>query len=327
MRFGLVIILMSIVSCSKSSSGSGSNSDLGYNDAQTNAQTYAIESIENTANSAEGASPTSFHVVGLKSAPKLKATCPVDFPETICSNGVTSINFNSCTQSDNSGNVLTLSGGITALFTLTGGSGDNTACVSVTQNQQPLPSGDSLNLVYDAHITITSLASAPQYNGMQVVQDSAPGSAWDGTTFPMAASGMAVANSSGTKTITVNGRHDAILGPDGSTWLNYATSGQLTVTGTLAASNRTVQNGSTLTTWNNVLKYKVVHTAGNDSNGHAIIWADHTCCHPTSGKLTSVFSGAVTGTSTITFLSSSCGQAFYTDVNGGVGQMTLNSCN
>lgn len=304
--------------CTKHSDSTPDDSGLSYNDEATNAQLYAIEGVENASTAAETGVPRAapnqrgHQVRRMLRLPQAKiATDCSTLTFGACANGATSVNVNGCTSTQDQGEVVfTGSGQISASFTNTGSSTpDNPACTAAVQTGSPLPSGDTLGLLFNLSIELTTFPD-PRYEGLKLYSDFNPGQAWDGTTFPTASAGYVVTNSGASKSLVFNGFRDEVVAPHGTVFIDYLTSGNLTVSGTLAAGTRAIQDGSTLTSWHNVLKYKAVHTASG------IAWTQSNCCHPTQGKLTSVFTGSLNRTTTFTF-TGTCGVVNYDDGQGG----------
>jgi hypothetical protein len=95
------------------------------------------------------------------------------------------------------------------------------------------------------------------------------------------------------------------------------TSSGLTTTGTRAGGDRVISSG-TVTLYHNLAKY----TATNSFN--SVTWGSSTCCYPTSGSVTTTFTGTKSGTGTMTF-TSTCGAATYVDSTGS-SNVTLTQC-
>jgi hypothetical protein len=314
----LVLPLLFQVACK--SNDSSNNSAMGYADPVYNGQQLALNHLEEAADNSEGNMQSEAPMRLRRMVPRSLAphiACSQVPPFSACTNGTTSYDFEDCMLTDGSNDVIQFDGGAAASFIVTAtGVADNTGCTSVTQNSAAMPTGDTLNLVYDIAVIFQSVASVPDFDGLQITLDFNPGTAWDTTTFPNASQGESAVSSANSRVLTINGAHDGVLAPNGSVMLDFVTQGQVTVTGTWATANRVIQNGATITSWDNVKKYKVVHTTGPDSNGNPVTWTDPTCCTPTEGQLTSVYSGSITGTATLTF-STSCGTAIFVDTDGG----------
>jgi hypothetical protein len=111
-----------------------------------------------------------------------------------------------------------------------------------------------------------------------------------------------------TRTVTISGVHRQLTGPLGTTLYNhtYSTTTPLTITGTMANGNRTIQSGTI------VLQHNIaLYTATTQVTTPIGFTAG--CCVPTSGSATTTFaSGTKTGSETVTF-TSTCGVA---SVNG-----------
>lgn len=214
-----------------------------------------------------------------------------------CASSADTITWGGCTVD---GGSVTMTGSWTETFSGTGAS----TCTT------PLSSGGS--------VTRTSSSSVMTFaSGATLTTDTNGGTAWDGTSIP--ATGETVSNSSGTRTIVINGIHRYLKGPRGTTWFDhYITSTGLTVTGTRAAGTRSMSGN--LKVYHNLLRY----TAASTFN--TVIWGSSSCCYPTSGNISSTLTGSLTGTTTLTF-SSTCGSATYIDNSGSSSSVTLTHCN
>ncbi len=141
--------------------------------------------------------------------------------------------------------------------------------------------------------------------------------AYDGTTV---SGGQSASNSSGTRTITINGIHRVLKGPRGRTWFDHSilTTTPITMTGSRSGGNRTISAG--------VLKIfhnRVSLTATNTFS--SVVWGSSSCCYPTSGTISTTFSGSTTGTASLAF-TSTCGTANFTDTNGSTSSVSLSYC-
>lgn len=326
--FALVLVTLAF-SCKSSHSDPAPDTTASIQDEPFQSQITVIENVNSTASSAEGVAPQPPTVLkrSLKRltgrAPKLATSCPTQFPA--CVSGISTVTFSSCTDSDQSGDSLTLNGSYTAeVMTVSGSAPDNTACNNMITGGSVLPSGDIASVIPQVTVVVNSFAGAQEFDGMKLVADSNP-TAWDGTSFPNASQGMSVTNTGSSHVLTINGSREEILGANGAVWINISSMGQLTATGTLAGGNRVIQNGGVITAWDNVKHVKVVHTFGVDGGGNPVSWTDPTCCYPTEGQLTSVYSGAVSGASTLTF-TSTCGSATWTPASGPPQTLDMGSC-
>lgn len=331
----LMALALLQMACSKSpnsSTTSGNNQQDGSLPTTAyQTQQYAVTQVENAAGQSEGttaAVAAKQHVHKLTSRLGVaRTTCPTTLVLPACSNGVSNFNFNSCTEADSSGDSFTLTGTFSLNVTNAAtGAADNSACTGLTQSQAALPIGDSAAVSLNFTAVVNSFQAAPKFNGMQVSENTQPTTAWDGTALPNGGQGIVVSTTSANRVLTINGVQDEVIAPHGSVWINNITQGQLTVTGTLTAGNRTIVNGSTLISWDNLNKFKVIHAAGNDPSGNPVTWGNPQCCHPTSGQFTSTYSGSMKGTSTLTFANTPCGAAVFVDTNNQSTTLTLPSC-
>lgn len=156
--------------------------------------------------------------------------------------------------------------------------------------------------------------------GQTFTTDTNGGVTYDGTS--MLSTGVILANaaSGSDRYVSINSIHRVLRGPGGAKWFDYfiSTPTAITVTGARATNNRTVSSG-TLNIYHNMARYTASHSFSN------VVWGDSTCCYPTSGTITSTFTGAVTGSTTMTF-SSTCGSASFTDTSSATSAVTLTQC-
>lgn len=136
-------------------------------------------------------------------------------------------------------------------------------------------------------------------------------------------SGITTVLAGGTRTVNINGLHRILRGSGGTKFFDHSikTSTPITLTGSRQTINRVVTAG-VVDVYHNLDNYKAVHTF---SGGTPVTWALANCCHPTSGVITTVFSGAKTGTTTLTF-SGTCGVATFVDTDSSSTSITLNQC-
>lgn len=218
------------------------------------------------------------------------------FSTRVCSSNTGTIDWNSCTISGPKA-VLTMSGGWTETWTNTGDctNGYLSLLESVTRR------------------STSSVISFP--GGSTLTTDTQGGSAWDGTVFT--AGGIIITRAQAqVRNIAVSPANSAIhkvlKGRRGTTLFDYYSVPSLTVSGTRtngsgsglgsSGSNRAL-NG-TVTVYHNLAQYNATNTFS------AVTWSDATCCFPTSGSISTTFTGAgaPTGPVTLTF-STNCGVA------------------
>ncbi len=161
--------------------------------------------------------------------------------------------------------------------------------------------------------TTSSVISYP--GGATVTTDTNGGNAWDGTAI---AAGGIIQTRANTfnRNISVtpanSGIHKVMIGRRGAKLFDYFSVPSLTITGShtngsgngLSASGSNRSLGGTVTIYHNQANYTAVNTF------NAVAWGDATCCFPTTGSISTTFSGtsAPTGPITLTF-STSCGTA------------------
>ncbi|MCB0368156.1 MAG: hypothetical protein KDD45_01645, partial [Bdellovibrionales bacterium] len=163
--------------------------------------------------------------------------------------------------------------------------------------------------------------------GRTIVTDTSGGTTYDGTTIDSGAIITTRTNAS-TRTIqmtpTTSAVHKVMTGRLGTKLFDYFIQPDLTVTGALKnASNYSSTNRSmsgTVTLHHNLAKYSAVNTF------NTVVWSDSTCCYPTSGSISTTYSGTnkPADSSSLTF-SSSCGSqlTFSVTKNGSTTNSTV----
>lgn len=297
--FLLLFSAFLIVSChSKSSSTATTTTTTDGSEATSNATESAMSEANSHASSSEGSSTpgagfAKSSISSILDPQELAATsaCSYSSNRSTCSSGTDTIAWASCTV---------------AKGTLTGG-------WTETWDTCPTTAG----VVTTGHsVTRTSSLQTLTFNsGAYVTTDTSAHTAYDGTAIP--GTGVTISNTSGTRTITINGIHKTEYGPYGKKWFDHSITGTLSVTGKRSTSNRIITGTQTL--YHNLAKYKAAHTY------NSVTWSDSTCCYPTGGSITSVFSGSKTGNATLAF-SSTCGEATYTDTDASSSTITLTHC-
>lgn len=166
-------------------------------------------------------------------------------------------------------------------------------------------------------------------SGATLTVDNEPGTAFDGTTFSSSDSGTQITRLSGSSTtsngltcatgtpclrVQMQGLHRTLKGPRGRTFFEHILTSDVSMQGTKAAGTR-VSSG-TVTVWHELLEYKAVNTLSS------VTWGDASCNFPTSGSVSSTFTGSVTGTATTTF-TTTCGEATFVNPDGETSTITL----
>lgn len=281
--------LVVISGCAKSEESSEAVSDSTSNVTESAAS--AIGSI---------ATDTESDSVGLMSIGPL-ATCSLATARSSCagaSSDTITVNWNGCTILAGK---ITLTGGWTNTY--------NSAGTCTTAQSAALPSGGSVTRTTDSYVVTFRL-------GAYLTTDTTAHSAWDGSSIP--ATGVVTTNSSGTRTVVINGLHRVLRGPRGTKWFDHSiTSSGMTITGTRAAGTRTVSGSMTL--YHNLARYTATSTF------NSVQWGSSSCCYPTSGSISTTLTGAVSGTTTLTY-SSTCGTATFVDTSGSLSSLELSYC-
>lgn len=126
------------------------------------------------------------------------------------------------------------------------------------------------------------------------------------------------ADNAGAVDLEILGQHKILTRTNGSTVFDISLSTQ---TGSSLEMNQLARNGRTVSSgvievFHNRALYKAEHTISNLSYSS-------NCCYPTSGSISSTFSGSLTGTGSITF--NSCGN-FTATLNGQTKSYSMANC-
>ncbi|HPI41077.1 MAG TPA: hypothetical protein PLJ21_09750 [Pseudobdellovibrionaceae bacterium] len=247
------------------------------------------------------------------------ATCSLSAARSSCSGSTISINWNDCTIGSSSV-TATVAGLITETYSGFGAgvcmmNGNNSVLTRKVDDSSP------------RKITFTAPASL---SGAIIISKMNPDTAYDGTTFPQATTGTVISKlESGTSNaltcsvgapcynIVANGTQNTMTGPLGTKWFDHILTSDLTAQGVRSAG--TLSMSGTSSVWHQVAQYKAVNTF------NSVVWGDSSCCFPTSGSITSLVTGSITGTATTAF-STTCGSATFTDVDGNSSTITLKQC-
>jgi len=246
------------------------------------------------------------------------AACSYDTARSSCSSLVTTVVWDSCTLSHttSAGTVsATLKGTITETY-----SGFGAAMCKLTGDNSTVK-----RLISATDPWVLTLAS-----GATLTRDMDPGTAFDGTTFPSASQGTSIVRKeSGTSNgltcapsdrcyeITANGLHKTFKGPKGRTWFEHIVDSNMTVKGKKSDGTRAMTGTASI--WHEVAQYKAVNTFTN------VTWGSATCCYPTAGTISTVLTGSITGTTSMTF-STTCGEVSFTGTDSSVNTISLTQC-
>ncbi len=268
-------------------------------DTTQDSTSYALESatalLGSLANDAENSSSLMSRDLNATAA------CSIATARSTCDGNIITVSWPNCTLALGNNNV-TLSGGWRNTYN------DGVACT--TARSSGLASGDSFTRNYlDFGVTFPF--------GRRLTTSSNAHSAYDGTAIP--ATGVTVTNVAGTRQITIQGLRRILAGSKGAKFFDHSiTSSAIAVTGTRAAGTRLVNSGY-LTVYHNLVGYKAV------SSFSSVRWGEATCCFPTSGRVTTTFSGSLSGNAELVF-GPSCGTATFTDTKGKSEAVTLSQC-
>ena len=294
-----MLLALIAVSCAKK------EDEESVTDAQSNTVQTAVSIAGSESSASEGSAAVGFTtdedlVDPSDSVHSLATSCSYTNVRSSCSANTDTISWNGCTVA---GGDLTLTGGWSESFT--------NACIT------PVAANNS--------ITRTSTGSTITLNtsilaGATLTTDTNAGTAWDGTSIPATGITMSRGGTT-TRTLTINGLHRIMKGPRGRTWFEHyiRTGTALNITGSRAGTDRQINSG-TVEVFHQLLKYKASNSFSN------VRWGSATCCYPTSGTITTTFSGSIIGTPATTTFTASCGVATYVDTTGASSTVTLNQC-
>lgn len=248
---------------------------------------------------------------------KTRAACSYASARGTCASTSRTVNWGDCTLSTGSGLTFTVKGTITENY-----SGFGAAVCLMTGDGSSL----TRRVSSDNPRVITSSL------GGTLTSTMTPDTAWDGTTFSSASTGTVITrlqtgSSNGLTCgnldttacyhVVVNGVQNVRRGPRGRKMFDHIITSDLTVQGRRTDEDMTVTGTSSV--WHQLLKYKAVNTFNN------VVYGDEDCCFPTSGSISTVFTGSVSGSGSMSF-SATCGQAQFTDTTGETKTVTLTQC-
>lgn len=301
-----VLMLMALFSCTKDEASSSDGAE-----ALSNISESAMAEAGQQSTSTEGASSPSFTLgEGLSTdfqsmdyldpqdALKQLAACTFSSARSTCSSNVSTISWGGCTIG-----TATLAGGWSEAWSSGFCSDGNqpTALTNGTSVTRTSSTGQVLTFASGATLTTDTIAHTT----------------YDSTSIP--GTGITISNSSGTRTVVINGLHKVLVGPRGLKWFDHTlTSTGLTVNGTRLTGDRVVSGTSVH--YHNLAEYKATHTF------NTVTWGSSTCCYPTSGSVSSTLTGSRSGTVSLSF-TANCGEANFTDTDATVSSVTLSQCN
>ena len=264
-------------------SATGPSGGGGINDSITNVPEAAQAMVAGLANYSEQSSTG----VATLAAPPTQGpavSCATSRSRAVCSSNVMTINWNGCKSSFGT----TSSAILTGQWTDTYASAD--ACSAAQSG--PLPEGQSFSRQSDTGVTM-------KYpNGLTITTDSKTHTTYSGVLITNG--GTSVTMSAGQKIIQIKGLHRRSNAGGGADY-SVITTTPISVSGTKAKGDRTIIGG-TMTIYHNLSKYMATNTF------NAVKWEKPTCCFPTSGSITTVYSGKTKGSTMLTF-TPACGQA------------------
>lgn len=224
------------------------------------------------------------------------SACDYATARSSCSSSSDTLTWSGCTLQSGT---VTLTGGWTSVYT-----GTNSASCGL-----PLVAGETVTRTSsDVTTTLASGATISTNTNSRIT--------WDGTTIP--STGEVTSKSGGNRTVVINGINIIKKSPHGTIQYDHSiTSNGLVFTGGRATHDRVVSGSVTL--YHNRAKFNAINVF------NAVTYGDSTCCYPTSGNITSTFTGSQSGTTTLTF-TSTCGYANFTDLDNSVNNIKLEHC-
>jgi hypothetical protein len=232
-----------------------------------------------------------------------------------CSGTTGTIAWNNCTI----GTIATMTGGWTETWS-------NTAdCAN---------SYLSLNGVSPEYVERSSTASTITFPlGKKVVTDTNGGTAYDNTTVFVSGKVKTTRTFATTRSIamspTNSAVHKVMTSRRGVTLFDYFVQPNITVTGSLKNSTANGITGSrtmtgTVTIYHNLAKYTATNTFS------AVTWGSSSCCYPTSGTISSTYTGTnKPADSGVMTFSTTCGTASFASTKDGTTtttSVTLENC-
>lgn len=241
---------------------------------------------------------------------QLATTCK--YSQRVCSNGTGTIPWNSCSIN-----------GPHASIVMTGSWTETWSNVGDCTNGYLSSIGEN--------VTRSSTDSTINFDGgAAITTDTQGGTAYDGTVFIAGAIHTNRSNAS-TRAVSMypsnSAIHKVFRGRRGTILFDYYTVPQLTISGAKVNNSSSGLTGSrivagTITIYHNLAKYTATSTFD------AVTWSASNCCFPTSGSISSTYTGpgAPTGVYTMTF-TSTCGTALFITPDNGSGEtVNLTNC-
>jgi hypothetical protein len=290
--------LLIFTGCDKELDGS----IIGIVDSPSNVSESAAATVGSIANDTESDPLTSSAIdPALDGTANLaQAACTYTNARSTCTGAVSAINWNGCTLTVGNGYSVSFTGGWTNTY-------DSSATCSTAQSGS-VPTGHSVTRTMNSFVVRIP-------GGSTVTNDTSAHQNYLGATLP--GTGITTTVSGGTRTIVIDGMHRVLKSATGTPWFDHSLkSSGLTVSGARSSQNRIV-NGTT-TLYHNLAKFTATSTL------NSVTWGSSTCCYPTSGSVSTTFTGSVTGTTTMTY--GACGSATFVDTTGASSSVSLKLC-
>lgn len=234
-------------------------------------------------------------------------SCDPSENRSSCENASRTLSYNSCTI-DRGSSYATVQGTINEIWIGTGQS-----FCGLFGNQAQLK-----RFISESSPKVVTLDS-----GAKLTTTMNPKVAFDNTTFENASEGTVITRlhsgtsndqtcDSSTSTacfrVQINGLQKIMVSSKGKTWFNHIMSGDITFVGDRQTTNRRLTGTTSI--WHQVSLYKAVHQFIDVEWGF-----EDECIFPTSGHITTQFTGAIKGETTTTF-NGECGKAIFTGIDG-----------
>jgi len=227
-----------------------------------------------------------------------KNACDMGSAKGVCANKSQSYSFSGCTIDEGKA-------------TLTGGWDEVFAGPGADQCATPLVDGQSV-VRTSKGLTVT-MAS-----GEVIQADTLAGKAYDGT--EISDKGLEVSQVGQVENFKLNGAHVIYKDKSGNVSKEvFALSTAPVLRSGVQADGTLVIPSGSVRVFDQLEKYT------SDISAKDIAWSDKACCHPVSGSITEVMSGAKTGTRTLTF-TSQCGVAHLVDQGGAQSDVNMPAC-
>ncbi|MBC7421643.1 MAG: hypothetical protein H7328_13020 [Bdellovibrio sp.] len=132
----------------------------------------------------------------------------------------------------------------------------------------------------------------------------------------------------GDRSVTINGLHRIAKTKEGEVIFDHSlrSTVALTLAGSRASGTRVVTSGA-IEVFHNTAAYTALSTF---SNLDPVKWETPSCCYPTNGTISTIYTGTQSGATTIKFspvtVATPCGSAVFTDLDNRSSPISLTQC-